>query len=95
MAIEHFLHIKGDKISPGHFIKYCANRAINYELMREIRQEGLFLYNSDLELCYFKENGSRIINDGISLSKQSVFNHLIHYHQFRKMQFYVSGMMQR
>lgn len=130
MAIEHFLHIKGDKIRLSHFIKYCASRAINFEvvdddrvylvdsgmkvcfhqskppynvwesnmfkmdfqydwtisfrlgknserweeqknfvlgytfeLMQEIGQEGLFLYNSDLELCYFKENGSKIIND--------------------------------
>ncbi len=35
------------------------------------------------------------INDGTSLLKQSVFNHLIHYHQFRKRQFFVFGMMQR
>lgn len=51
MAIEHFLHIKGDTISPSHFIKYCANRAINFEV---VGADRVCLVDSGMNICFYQ-----------------------------------------
>lgn len=41
--------------------KFVLDYVFN-QMMKE-NNEGIFLYNYDLEICYFKNDGTRIIND--------------------------------